>query len=281
MSIPLCHDIASLREHVAAWRAGGKLVALVPTMGALHDGHLALVKAAREVADRVVVSIFVNPKQFAANEDFASYPRNFEQDCIDVDLAGADLVYAPDIATMYPQGFATSISVEGPAVAGLEDAFRPGHFTGVATIVVKLLMQALPNVAMFGEKDWQLLKTIERLAIDLDLPIGIVSLPTVREGDGIAMSSRNLYLDSAARAQAPTLYDVLSRCAVAIGAGESIENSTAAARARLEDAGFAVDYVAVRHAATLAPLGDDRERPARLLAAARIGGVRLIDNLAI
>ena len=281
MTIAICRNIASLREYVAAWRAGGKLVALVPTMGALHDGHLALVTAARKVADRVVVTIFVNPKQFGANEDFAAYPRNFDQDCIDVESVGADLVYAPDIEMMYPPGFATSIRVEGPTMMGLEDKFRPDHFIGVATVVMKLLMQALPNVALFGEKDWQQLKMIERLALDLDLPIGIVSLPTVREGDGLAMSSRNLYLDPEPRTRAAALYAEISRCAAAIGKGEQVETSTAAARAALEAAGFTVDYVEARHAATLAPLGENDEGPARVLAAARIGGVRLIDNVEV
>ncbi len=281
MTAASCTNIASLREHVSAWRARGLLVALVPTMGALHEGHLSLVREAREVADRVVVTIFVNPTQFAPSEDFAAYPRDLDSDCAKVEAEGADLVYAPEIATMYPAGFATAIKVDGPAVAGLEDKFRPSHFVGVATIVMKLLMQALPNIALFGEKDWQQLKMIQRMTLDLDVPIGILGVPTVREGDRLAMSSRNVRLTPQERAVAPTLHATLARCAAALAAGAQVEEATSAARRSLEAAGFAVDYVEARHAETLAPLGEDDDGPARVLAAAKLGSVRLIDNVAV
>ncbi len=281
MTIAFCKDIATLREHVSAWRARGLLVALVPTMGALHEGHLSLVREAHEVADRVVVTIFVNPTQFAPSEDFAAYPRDLESDCTKVAGAGADLVYAPEISTMYPAGFATAITVEGPAVAGLEDRFRPTHFTGVATIVMKLLMQALPNIALFGEKDYQQLKMIQRMAHDLDVPIGILGAPTVRERDGLAMSSRNVRLTPQERAAAPVLHATLVACAAELARGAQVETATAAARASLEAAGFAVDYVEARHADSLAPLGEADDGPARVLAAARLGSVRLIDNVIV
>jgi pantoate--beta-alanine ligase len=281
MTIGFCTDIANLREHVSAWRARGQLVALVPTMGALHDGHLSLVREGREIADRVVVTIFVNPTQFAPNEDFATYPRDLAADCAKVEKAGADLVYAPEISTMYPAGFATAIEVKGPASAGLEDKYRPTHFTGVATIVMKLLMQALPNAALFGEKDYQQLAMIRRMALDLDVPIGILGVPTVRESDGLAMSSRNLRLTPQERALAPVLHATLVRCAAALAKGAEVEETTAAARASLEAAGFNVDYVEARHAETLAPLGVEDDAPARVLAAARLGSVRLIDNVAV
>ncbi len=281
MTVAFCSDIATLREHVSAWRAGGKLVALVPTMGALHAGHLSLVKAADGVADRVVVTIFVNPTQFAPSEDFTSYPRDLATDCALVEAAGADLVYAPEISMMYPPGFATAIQVEGPAVAGLEDRYRPTHFGGVATIVMKLLMQALPNIALFGEKDYQQLKMIQRMTTDLDVPIGILGVPIMRETDGLAMSSRNVNLDADERARAPAMYRALARCAAAIEAGERLVSSVAAARAAIEAAGFVVDYVEARLVDTLQPAGVDHAGPARILAAARLGRTRLIDNVAL
>ncbi len=281
MTVAFCSDIATLREHVSAWRAGGKLVALVPTMGALHAGHLSLVKAAHGVADRVVVTIFVNPTQFAPSEDFTSYPRDLATDCALVEAAGADLIYAPEISMMYPPGFATAIQVEGPAVAGLEDRYRPTHFGGVATIVMKLLMQALPNIALFGEKDYQQLKMIQRMTTDLDVPIGILGVPIMRETDGLAMSSRNVNLDADERARAPAMYRALARCAAAIEAGERLLPSVAAARAAIEAAGFVVDYVEARLVDTLQPAGVDHAGPARILAAARLGRTRLIDNVAL
>ena len=281
MSAAFCTDIATLREYVAAWRASGRLVALVPTMGALHAGHLALIEAAHEVADRVVVTIFVNPTQFAPNEDYAAYPRDLDADRAMVEAAGADLVYAPDLATMYPDGFATSISVAGPAGMGLEDRFRPTHFAGVATIVMKLLMQALPNIALFGDKDFQQLKMIQRMTTDLDVPIGILGVPIVREADGLAMSSRNVNLDRDERARAPAMHAALKRCAEAIERGERLNPSVATARAAIEAAGFVVDYVEARLVDTLQPAGRDHVGPARILAAARLGRTRLIDNVAL
>ena len=280
MTTAFTTEVAILREHVAAWRASGKLIALVPTMGALHAGHLALIEAAREMADEVVVTIFVNPTQFAPSEDFASYPRDLEADCAKAESAGADLVFAPDVSTMYPDGFATTIGIAGPATMGLEDKVRPAHFAGVATIVMKLLMQALPNMALFGEKDFQQLKVIERLALDLDIPIGIVGVPTVREADGLAMSSRNVKLSADERARAPALHAALKRCAEAIEAGERLIPSVSAARASIEAAGFVVDYVEAR-LEDLRPAGRDHVGPARILAAARLGTTRLIDNVAL
>ena len=205
--------LPALRRSVAQFRDAGETIALVPTMGALHEGHLTLVRLARKRARRVIVSIFVNPAQFAPNEDFASYPRSLTTDI--AGLAGVDLVWAPAVETMYPQGFATQIVPQGPAKVGLEDAFRPHFFAGVATVVAKLLIQCAPDVAIFGEKDFQQLKVVTRLARDLDLPVKIVGAPIVREKDGLAMSSRNAYLSAAERAAAPTLYRVLERTAPA------------------------------------------------------------------
>jgi pantoate--beta-alanine ligase len=271
--------VRGLREAVASWRAAGKRVALVPTMGALHEGHISLVDRARELADRVVVSIFVNPTQFAPNEDFSKYPRTLDEDC--AKLAGrADLAYTPLLEEMYPAGFATTVSLAGPAAVGLEDAFRPTHFAGVATVVAKLLLQALPDVAVFGEKDYQQLKVVARMARDLDLTAEIVGAPTVREADGLALSSRNRYLSQEERALAPTLYRTLQDCAARLRAGEDAATVMAAGKAALATAGFAVDYLALRDAETLAPVSG-LAAPARLLVAARLGVTRLIDNIAV
>lgn len=271
--------VRGLREAVASWRAAGKRVALVPTMGALHEGHISLVDRARELADRVVVSIFVNPTQFAPNEDFSKYPRTLDEDC--AKLAGrADLAYTPLLEEMYPAGFATTVSLAGPAAVGLEDAFRPTHFAGVATVVAKLLLQALPDVAVFGEKDYQQLKVVARMARDLDLTAEIVGAPTVREADGLALSSRNRYLSQEERALAPTLYHTLQDCAARLRAGEDAATVMAAGEAALATAGFAVDYLALRDAETLAPVSG-LAAPARLLVAARLGVTRLIDNIAV
>lgn len=275
-----CQTVAELRAQVAAWRLAGARIALVPTMGALHAGHLSLVEAAKADADRVVVTIFVNPKQFAPSEDFSTYPRDLEADGAAVTRAGADLVYAPELPTMYPKNFATTVSVEGPAAVGLEDAFRPTHFAGVATIVTKLLLQAQADVAFFGEKDFQQLKMIERLVVDLDIATLVRSVPTMREADGLAMSSRNVYLGAEERARAPRLHEAIVRCAETIGQGGSIEPALLAARRRLTEAGFGVDYVEARHAVTLVPLVGT-EDPGRVLVAARLGRTRLIDNVPI
>jgi pantoate--beta-alanine ligase len=275
----LCAEPKTLRANVAAWRACGQRVALVPTMGALHRGHMSLVAAARQLAERVVVTIFVNPTQFAPHEDFATYPRDLEADRARIDAAGADLVYAPDLPAMYPDGFATSIHVEGPAIAGLEDRFRPSHFAGVATIVVKLLTQAQPDVALFGEKDFQQLKVIERVTADLDLPVAIGGVPIVREPDGLALSSRNLYLSAEERARAPTLHATLLACADTLAREAPEDAALATARRRLVESGFVVDYVEARRADTLGPRQSGH--PARLLAAARLGRTRLLDNVDI
>jgi pantoate--beta-alanine ligase len=273
--------VAALRAQVAAWRSEGQVVALVPTMGALHSGHLTLVHNALALCTRVVVTIFVNPAQFGPNEDFARYPR---QESVDAGLAGqagAHLIYAPGAEEMYPDGFRTTVGVGGPLGQVLDAAHRPGHFEGVATVVAKLLLQALPDAAFFGEKDWQQLQVIRRMTTDLDIPVRIHGVPTVREPDGLALSSRNTYLTTAERASAASLPHILHDTAVQIAAGAPVEPALASARARLLRAGFeAVDYVELADPTTLAPLRR-ADRPGRLLAAARIGRTRLIDNLAV
>ena len=283
--VPVVGGIAALRRRIAAWRAEGERIALVPTMGALHAGHLALAVEGRRQARRIVLTIFVNPLQFAPTEDFKIYPRSLETDCARFSSIGGDLVYAPDLAAMYGAGFATTVGVAGPAVAGLEDHFRPTHFAGVATVVAKLLIQALPDVALFGEKDYQQLRVIARMARDLDLPVAIAGVPTIREEDGLALSSRNIYLTPRERAVAPQLHATLHRCAAAIGQGAPITGSLAAARSSLTAAGFVIDYVEARHAETLLPLPDgatlDESRCGRILAAAHLGRTRLIDNVSI
>ncbi|WP_158811536.1 pantoate--beta-alanine ligase [Beijerinckia sp. L45] len=273
-------DLAGLRARVAAWHAQGESVALVPTMGALHDGHMELAREGKRRADRVVLTIFVNPTQFAPNEDFTTYPRSLEADCARFDAVGGDLVYAPETSQIYPSGFATTISVAGPAIVGLEDRFRPTHFAGVATIVAKLLIQAQPDVALFGEKDFQQLCVIWQMAGDLDLPVTIVGVPVVRDRDGLALSSRNVYLDAGERAVAPLLYATLTRCAAAIIETGAIEPNLEAARAALTSAGFVIDYLEARHTETLLPL-EDAMKSGRILVAARLGRTRLIDNVAI
>ncbi len=279
--IEIAETVAELRARVAAWRAAGDTVAIVPTMGALHRGHLALVARARAKASRVLVSIFVNPTQFAPNEDFSRYPRTFDADRAALQEAGADLIYAPDGPDMYPDGFATTISLAGPAAAGLEDRFRPTHFAGVATVVAKLFTRATPDIAVFGEKDYQQLQVVTRMAADLDLPVRVLGEPTVREADGLALSSRNRYLAPEERATAPVLHRALTQAAEAIRAGAPIADTLDAARRTVTEAGFALDYLEARHAATLAPVARREDGPLRLLVAARIGATRLIDNLAV
>jgi pantoate--beta-alanine ligase len=273
--------VPALRRTVMQWRMAGERIALVPTMGALHSGHLALVRSARRRAQRVVVSIFVNPAQFAPNEDLASYPRSFEADVRVLGDIAADLVWAPAAAVMYPPGFVTRIVPEGPATAGLEDRFRPHFFSGVATVVAKLLIQCAPDFAMFGEKDYQQLKVVTRMAKDLDLPVKIVPVATARERDGLALSSRNSYLSPSERAAAPTLYRVLTDCAGKIARGELLARVLDEGAAAIERAGFTLDYLEARHADTLAPTASLKEGPIRLLVAARIGKTRLIDNVAV
>jgi pantoate--beta-alanine ligase len=273
--------LPALRRAIADFHARNCRIALVPTMGALHAGHLALVRAAQRRADRVIVSIFVNPTQFAPHEDLKTYPQTFAADIAALAAHKADLVWAPSVATMYPAGFATRIVPEGPATAGLEDAFRPHFFAGVATVVAKLLIQCEPDVAMFGEKDYQQLKVVTQLARDLDLKTRIVGAPIVREADGLALSSRNRYLSPAERAKAPALHRVLKECAAGIAAGKPIAAVLDQGGAAITGSGFALDYLEARHAETLAPIASPKAGPIRLLVAARIGTTRLIDNVAV
>jgi pantoate--beta-alanine ligase len=270
-----------LKRAVEDFRRRRQVIALVPTMGALHVGHLALVRSARRRADRVIVSIFVNPTQFAPHEDLQAYPRTFATDLADLSRENVDLVWAPEAKTMYPEGFATRIVPEGPALAGLEDRFRPHFFAGVATVVAKLLIQCEPDIAMFGEKDYQQLKVITRLVRDLGLKSRIVGVPTVREKDGLALSSRNRYLSESERQTAPVLHKVLKDSAAKIAASKSIADVLNEGSAVITDAGFVLDYLEARHAATLAPVSTRKDGPIRLLVAARIGKTRLIDNLAV
>lgn len=272
-------SIADIRDLVAGWRAQGLRVALVPTMGALHAGHVSLVEIARRQADRVVVSIFVNPTQFAPTEDFSKYPRTFEADLEKLSAIGAEAVYAPPVEAMYPPGAATTVSVAGPATAGLEDVTRPFHFAGVATIVAKLFTQVGPDVAVFGEKDFQQLAVVRRMAADLDLAVEVIGAPTVREADGLAMSSRNVYLSADERATAPALHRILQEAVAALGKGLTAEAALAEARAAIAAAGFDLDYLDLRAADDLGP-----PRPGvpwRLLVAAMLGQTRLIDNIAV
>jgi pantoate--beta-alanine ligase len=274
-------NVAALRRAIGDFHRAGEAVALVPTMGALHEGHISLVRLACRRARHVVVSIFVNPAQFAPNEDFASYPRRIKDDLSRLAKAGVDLVWAPGVKTMYPDGFATRIAPEGPAKAGLEDAFRPHFFGGVATVVAKLLIQCAPNVAVFGEKDYQQLKVIEQLVRDLDLPVKVIGAPIVREHDGLAMSSRNAYLSADQRRTAATLYRVLQDCALRIARKQQIARVLDEGSAALEDKGFTLDYLEARHAGTLGKVETLKDGPLRLLAAARLGRTRLIDNVAV
>jgi pantoate--beta-alanine ligase len=273
--------IATLRDTLSAFRAAGETIALVPTLGALHRGHLALVEEAQKRARRVVVSIFVNPTQFAPHEDFGSYPRRFEADMAALTQADADVVWAPSTEVMYPEGFATRVAPEGAALAGLEDKFRPHFFGGVATVVAKLFTQVAPDVAMFGQKDYQQLRVVTQMAKDLDLPLEVIGMPTVREDDGLALSSRNVYLSELERGHAPALYRTLLTCAERIKAGEPIEMVLEEGRAQIELAEFALDYLEARHALTLAPISSLNDGPIRLLVAAKIGKTRLIDNLGV
>lgn len=273
-------DVAALRAQVRAWRNAGETVALVPTMGALHEGHLALVRQAQARCRRVVVSIFVNPTQFGPNEDFSRYPRVLEDDIALLAETGADAAYLPDVATMYPPGFATTVTVEGLTDV-LCGPVRPGHFAGVATVVTKLLLQALPDVALFGEKDFQQLQVIRRAARDLDVPVAIEGVPTVREADGLALSSRNRYLSDEERRVAPAMHAVLQRVAEAVGGGAATAPALAEGRAALEAAGFGpVQYLSVNDAESLAPL-ERVAGSARVLVAAYLGRTRLIDNVAV
>lgn len=281
MSKPaVARNAKALRALTAPWRQKKQSIALVPTMGALHAGHIKLVRAARRKADRVIVSIFVNPAQFGPKEDFSRYPRTWAQDLEKLAPEKIDLIYAPTVREMYPEGFVTKISLAGPAT-GLETDFRPHFFSGVAIIVAKLLTAALPDYAMFGEKDYQQLQVVKRMAADLDLPVQIVAVPTVREKDGLALSSRNAYLSPAERAAAPTLHRVLQETAASIRKGAPVGPTLVRGRRTIKAAGFKLDYLEARHASTLAPVTSRKDGPIRLLVAARIGGTRLIDNMAV
>ena len=273
--------VSALRRVLAPFHKAGERVALVPTMGALHGGHMALVAQARRRARRVVVSIFVNPAQFAPQEDFDSYPRDIKRDLAALTEAKVDLVWAPSAAVMYPEGFASRIEPAGAAATGLEDKFRPHFFGGVATVVAKLFTQVAPDFALFGEKDYQQLRVITQTAKDLDLPLKVIGVPTVREKDGLALSSRNAYLSTGERAAAPTLYRVLKTAAARIKKGETIEHVLDVGRIEIDVAGFTLDYLEARHADTLAPIASRKDGPIRLLVAATIGKTRLIDNLAV
>jgi len=277
--LAVARNVAELRRRVRAWRRAGETVALVPTMGALHAGHLALVMRARELCDRVVASLFVNPTQFAPNEDFARYPRDESGDAAKLAAARCDLLYAPPLEEMYPQGFSTSVSV-GALADGQCGRFRPGHFAGVATVVTKLLQQAQADVACFGEKDWQQLQVIRRVVRDLDIAVRIEGVPIVREADGLALSSRNAYLSPAERAAAPALQRTLRDIARRLERGEaSVAAALEAAVGELGRAGFTkIDYVDAVEAETLAPLAR-ADRPGRILAAAWLCRTRLIDNV--
>ncbi|MDB5456562.1 MAG: pantoate/beta-alanine ligase [Caulobacter sp.] len=282
-SLATVRGVAELRAQVRAWKAAGQSVALIPTMGALHEGHLSLIRLGRQRADRTVASIFVNPKQFAPHEDFDAYPRGEAHDAELLASVGCDLLYAPTGAAMYAPGFATAIQVGGVSEP-LEGAARPQFFGGVATVVAKLLIQAEPDVAVFGEKDYQQLRVIQRLARDLDLPVEILGAPTARDADGVALSSRNAYLTPAERAAAVALPRALAEAARAVAAGGRVDSVEAAAVTALAAAGFGpIDYVEVREAGDLSRLGPGPigAASARILAAAKLGKTRLIDNMAV
>jgi len=276
----LIHTISSLREAIRAERQLGKRIALVPTMGALHEGHISLVSEAQKRADVVVVSIFVNPTQFGPNEDFSKYPRTLEADCELLRGVGVSIAYAPTPEEMYGQGAITRVIVPGIS-ATLCGAFRPGHFDGVATVVTKLFMQAMPDVAVFGEKDYQQLTIIRQFTRDLDIPLEIIGSATLREADGLAMSSRNRYLSAEQRAAAPQLYKILNEVAAKVKGGGDAARVLDDAKAKLLAAGFTkIDYVEMCDSVTLAPVSTLKS-PARLLAAAFIGTTRLIDNIEV
>jgi pantoate--beta-alanine ligase len=277
----IVRTVPILRRTLDSLRARKASVALVPTMGALHDGHVSLVRQAKRRAKRVVVSIFVNPTQFAPHEDFGSYPRTWKEDLAKLTAEGVDLVWHPDVKTMYPDGFATRIVPDGPATAGLEDRFRPHFFGGVATVVGKLFTQVRPEIAIFGEKDFQQLRVVTRMADDLDLGVKVIGSKTIRERDGLAMSSRNVYLSADDRRAAPELFRAMTHAAKRLKAGDEIEPAMQAGREIIEAAGFALDYFELRHALTLAPVTSRKDGPLRILVAAKIGATRLIDNMGV
>ena len=280
MSIPILRTVAELRQRVAAWRQAGETIGLVPTMGALHDGHLSLVRMARQRCDRAIISIFVNPTQFGPNEDYSRYPRDLDGDAAKLATVGADAIFAPSVEEMYPAGAVTTVTVGG-LTDGLCGPFRPGHFNGVATVVAKLLIQTAPDSAFFGEKDYQQLQVISRLTADLNIPVKIEGVAIVREPDGLALSSRNAYLSPEERKIAPALNRAIVTVAAALRRGEAATPAIAAAKADLLKAGFAkIDYIEAVDAATLKPI-ERATGAARVAAAAWLGKTRLIDNVAV
>jgi pantoate--beta-alanine ligase len=277
----IARTIPALRRALNILRARKATLALVPTMGALHDGHVSLVRVAKRRARRVVVSIFVNPTQFAPTEDFGSYPRTWKADVAKLAAQNVDLIWSPDVKAMYPDGFASRILTEGPATAGLEDRFRPHFFGGVTTVVGKLFAQCRPDVAIFGEKDFQQLRVVTRMAADLDMGVTVIGSKTVRERDGLAMSSRNLYLSPEERRIAPILFRAMKETVRRARAGEDLQAAIALGAEMIRAAGFVLDYFEVRHAETLAPVESIKSGPLRVLVAAKIGKTRLIDNMAL
>ena len=277
----IARTVPVLRRALDKLRQRKATIALVPTMGALHDGHVSLVRLAKRRASRVVVSIFVNPTQFAPTEDFGAYPRTWKSDIAKLAAEDVDIVWHPGVEAMYPEGFATRIVPEGPALAGLEDRFRPHFFGGVATVVGKLFTQCRPDFAIFGEKDFQQLRVVTQMARDLDLGVKVIGSRTVRERDGLAMSSRNVYLSPQERQTAPVLYQAMKDSAARIRAGEALAPAIARGAKTITAAGFAPDYFEVRHAETLAPVTSRKEGPLRILVAARLVTTRLIDNIAV
>ena len=276
----ILRTVAELRAVVRGWKAAGEVVGVVPTMGALHDGHLSLARAAKAECERVIVTIFVNPMQFNNPEDLKKYPRTLEADAALVATVGVDVIFAPVAEEVYPDGFATTVTVTGVSQP-LEGALRPGHFEGVATVVAKLFGMTMADRGYFGQKDWQQLQVVTRLVLDLNIPVWIVGCETIREADGLAMSSRNARLDDAARAKAPVLFAAMTRAVADIRAGQSDRMAIREAAEAVRAAGFdRVEYIELRDAGTLMP-SDDPTRPRRMLAAAWLGGVRLIDNIAV
>jgi pantoate--beta-alanine ligase len=278
----IVRTVPALRRALDSFRGKKQAtIALVPTMGALHDGHVSLVRLAKRSADKVIVSIFVNPAQFAPSEDFSSYPRTWKSDVAKLAAEKVDAIWNPDVKTMYPDGFATRIVPEGPATVGLEDRFRPHFFGGVATVVGKLFTQVRPDVAIFGEKDFQQLRVVTRMAGDLDLGVKVIGSRTVRERDGLAMSSRNVYLSSEERRVASELYRGLKQSARRLQGGGDIAAAMAGGAEMVTAAGFALDYFEVRHAETLESVASAKDGPLRILVAARLGKTRLIDNIKV
>ncbi|MFA9231250.1 MAG: pantoate--beta-alanine ligase [Microgenomates group bacterium] len=279
-TVEIVRTVADLRRHVRSWKAAGELVGVVPTMGALHDGHLSLARAARRDCERVITTIFVNPMQFNNPDDLKKYPRTEEADAELLATVPVDLIFAPSASEVYPDGFSSVVSVAGVSEP-LEGRMRPGHFDGVATVVTKLFGMTMADRGYFGQKDWQQLQVVHKLVTDLNIPVKVVGCETIREVDGLAMSSRNVRLDATARARAPVLFAAITAAAEDIRAGQSDRMAIREAAEAVRAAGFdRVEYIELRDAATLLP-SDDTDRPRRMLAAAWLGGVRLIDNIPV